>query len=190
MTFVLTVEISFIGTDSHCPLGALYKQELALSSPTSGGRSAGMIRSRTQATEFGFGTDNTGNAADLTHIDNTNRVVEERRRETRLSYQISHSSPASHCVALLVSSDRKWKFLIYSSANFYRMFSNNWFRLLPVCVACDICMSSHLLWAQLGAVMKTSAEGQTSFLQIRNGEFSLVVVEVQTGRSRVLHLMG
>jgi hypothetical protein len=31
---------------------ALYPQKLALTSPTSGGRSIGMVRSRTQATEF------------------------------------------------------------------------------------------------------------------------------------------
>jgi hypothetical protein len=31
---------------------ALYPQKLALTSPTSGGRSVGIVRSRTQATEF------------------------------------------------------------------------------------------------------------------------------------------
>jgi len=32
----------------------LYPQKLALTSPTGGGRSVGMVRSRTQATEFSF----------------------------------------------------------------------------------------------------------------------------------------
>jgi hypothetical protein len=34
------------------PRGTLYLQKLALTSPTSGGRSAGIVRSRTQAIEF------------------------------------------------------------------------------------------------------------------------------------------
>jgi hypothetical protein len=33
---------------------SLYQQKLALTSPTSGGRSVGLVRSRTQATEFVF----------------------------------------------------------------------------------------------------------------------------------------
>jgi hypothetical protein len=37
---------------SRCPLCTLYPQTLALTSPTSGGRSVGIVRSRTQATEF------------------------------------------------------------------------------------------------------------------------------------------
>jgi hypothetical protein len=37
---------------SRWPRGTLYPQKLALTSPTSGGRSAGIVRSRTQATEF------------------------------------------------------------------------------------------------------------------------------------------
>jgi hypothetical protein len=32
----------------------LYQQKLALTSPTSGGRSVGIVLSRTQATEFSF----------------------------------------------------------------------------------------------------------------------------------------
>jgi hypothetical protein len=36
------------------PRGTLYPQTLALTSPTSGGRSVGIVRSRTHATEFGF----------------------------------------------------------------------------------------------------------------------------------------
>jgi hypothetical protein len=39
---------------SHWPLGILYPQKLALTPPTSGGRSVGRVRSRTQATEFLF----------------------------------------------------------------------------------------------------------------------------------------
>jgi hypothetical protein len=34
------------------PRGTLYQQKLALTSPTSGGRSVGIVRSRTQAMEF------------------------------------------------------------------------------------------------------------------------------------------
>jgi hypothetical protein len=37
---------------SRLPRGTLYPQKLALSSPTSGGRSIGIVRSSTQATEF------------------------------------------------------------------------------------------------------------------------------------------
>jgi hypothetical protein len=37
---------------SRWPRGTLYPQNLALTSPTSGGRSVGIVRSRTQATEF------------------------------------------------------------------------------------------------------------------------------------------
>jgi hypothetical protein len=35
-------------------LGTLYPQKLALTSPTSSSRSVGIVRSRTQATEFSF----------------------------------------------------------------------------------------------------------------------------------------
>jgi hypothetical protein len=40
----------------HCSdhVTPLYPQRLALTSPTSGGRSVGIVRSRTQATEFSF----------------------------------------------------------------------------------------------------------------------------------------
>jgi hypothetical protein len=37
---------------SRWPRGTLCPQTLALTSPTSGGRSVGIVRSRTQATEF------------------------------------------------------------------------------------------------------------------------------------------
>jgi hypothetical protein len=37
---------------SRWPRGTLYPQKLALTSPTSGGRSFGIVRSQTQATEF------------------------------------------------------------------------------------------------------------------------------------------
>jgi hypothetical protein len=39
---------------SRCLRGTFYPQTLALSSPTSCGRSVGIVRSRTQATEFSF----------------------------------------------------------------------------------------------------------------------------------------
>jgi hypothetical protein len=37
---------------SRWPCGTLYPQKLALTLPTSGGRSVGIVRLRTQATEF------------------------------------------------------------------------------------------------------------------------------------------
>jgi hypothetical protein len=37
---------------SRWPRGTLYQQKFALTSPTSGGRSVGIVRSRTQATEL------------------------------------------------------------------------------------------------------------------------------------------
>jgi hypothetical protein len=40
---------------SRWPRGTLYQQRLALTSPTTGGRLVGLVRSRTQATEFSFG---------------------------------------------------------------------------------------------------------------------------------------
>jgi hypothetical protein len=40
---------------SRWPRGTLYPQKLALTSPTSGGRSVSIVRSRTQATEFSLG---------------------------------------------------------------------------------------------------------------------------------------
>jgi hypothetical protein len=39
---------------SRWPRGTLYPQKLAISSPTSGGRSVGIVRSRTQTMEFSF----------------------------------------------------------------------------------------------------------------------------------------
>jgi hypothetical protein len=42
------------GNPSCCPRGTLYAQKLALSSPKSGGRSVGIVRSRTQATELAW----------------------------------------------------------------------------------------------------------------------------------------
>jgi hypothetical protein len=38
----------------HCPHDTVYPQKLALTCPTNGGRSVGIIRSRTQATDFFF----------------------------------------------------------------------------------------------------------------------------------------
>jgi hypothetical protein len=46
------------GNPSRWPRGNLYPQKLALTSPTSGGRSVGIVRSRTQATEFSLVTVN------------------------------------------------------------------------------------------------------------------------------------
>jgi hypothetical protein len=39
---------------SRSPRGTLYPQKLAIASPTSGGRSVGIVRSRTQTMEFVF----------------------------------------------------------------------------------------------------------------------------------------
>jgi hypothetical protein len=39
---------------SRWPRGTLYPQKLALTSPTSGGRSVGIVRSQTQTTKFVF----------------------------------------------------------------------------------------------------------------------------------------
>jgi hypothetical protein len=39
---------------SCCQRGSLYPRKLALTSPTSGGRSVGIVRSRTQTTEYFF----------------------------------------------------------------------------------------------------------------------------------------
>jgi hypothetical protein len=39
---------------SHWPRDTLYPQKLAITSPTSGGRSVGIVRSRTQTMEFSF----------------------------------------------------------------------------------------------------------------------------------------
>jgi hypothetical protein len=45
-------ENTAVGDPSRWPRGTLYQQTLALTSPTSGGRSVGIVHSRTQATEF------------------------------------------------------------------------------------------------------------------------------------------
>jgi hypothetical protein len=44
------------GRGDPSPRGTLYPQKLALTSQTSGGRSVGIVRSRTRATEFYFGS--------------------------------------------------------------------------------------------------------------------------------------
>jgi hypothetical protein len=48
---------------SRWPSGILYPQKLALTSPTSGGRSAGIVHSPTQSTEFSFLASNNSIAA-------------------------------------------------------------------------------------------------------------------------------
>jgi hypothetical protein len=42
---------------SRWPRGTIYPQKLALTSPTSGGRSVGIVRSRTQTIEFSLVND-------------------------------------------------------------------------------------------------------------------------------------
>jgi hypothetical protein len=46
------IKLSMIRRTDHAT--PLYPQKLALTSPTSGGRSFGIVRSRTQYTEFNF----------------------------------------------------------------------------------------------------------------------------------------
>jgi hypothetical protein len=46
---------------SRSPCGTLYPQRLALTSLTSGGRSVGIVRSRTQATKFFYGPTESSN---------------------------------------------------------------------------------------------------------------------------------
>jgi hypothetical protein len=43
-----------LGDPSRCSRYTLYPQKVALTSPTSGGRSVGIVRSRTRAMEFSF----------------------------------------------------------------------------------------------------------------------------------------
>jgi hypothetical protein len=45
-------EINDRGNPLRWPRDTLYPQKLALTSPASGGRSVGLVRSRTKATEF------------------------------------------------------------------------------------------------------------------------------------------
>jgi hypothetical protein len=54
MCYFAGLEIREYGSKdpSRWPWGTLYPQKLALTSPTSGGRSVGIVRSRAQATEF------------------------------------------------------------------------------------------------------------------------------------------
>jgi len=50
----------------------LYPQKLALTSPTGGGRSVGIVRLRTKATEFSFS---------LTYINDDNAVINNKYRK-------------------------------------------------------------------------------------------------------------
>jgi hypothetical protein len=50
--FGLKTEIKDRGNPLRCPRDTLYPQKLALTSPISGGRSVGIVPSRTKATEF------------------------------------------------------------------------------------------------------------------------------------------
>jgi hypothetical protein len=49
---VLKIEYTAVGIRHADHVAPLYPQKLALTSPTSGGRSVGIVRSRTQATEY------------------------------------------------------------------------------------------------------------------------------------------
>ena len=46
--------LTAVGTRCADHVTPLYPQKLALTSPTGGGRSVGIVRSRTKATEFSF----------------------------------------------------------------------------------------------------------------------------------------
>ena len=46
--------LTAVGTRCADHVTPLYPQKLALNSPTGGGRSVGIVRSRTKATEFSF----------------------------------------------------------------------------------------------------------------------------------------
>jgi len=46
--------LAAVGTRCAKHVTPLYPQKLALTSPTGGGHSVGMVRSRTKATEFSF----------------------------------------------------------------------------------------------------------------------------------------
>jgi hypothetical protein len=50
----LHITAIFVQYERYMVQGTLYPQKLALTSSTSGGRSVGIVRSRTQATEFVF----------------------------------------------------------------------------------------------------------------------------------------
>jgi hypothetical protein len=47
-------KLTTVGDSLRWPRGTLYRLKLALLSPTSGGRSVGIVRFRTQATEFNY----------------------------------------------------------------------------------------------------------------------------------------
>jgi hypothetical protein len=51
---VWKTEIEGLGNSLRSPRSTLYPQKLALTSPTSGGRSVGIVRLWTEATEFSF----------------------------------------------------------------------------------------------------------------------------------------
>ena len=54
-----------MGTRCADHVTPLYRQKLALTSPTGGGRSVGIVRSRTKATEFSFFNDIGDTSRDL-----------------------------------------------------------------------------------------------------------------------------
>jgi hypothetical protein len=62
------------------PRGTLYPQKLALTSSTSGGRSVGIVRSRTQATKFSF-----FKMCTEMQILHSGDIVEDRRKVCRLN---------------------------------------------------------------------------------------------------------
>jgi hypothetical protein len=61
---------------SRRPRDTLYPQNVSISSPTSGGRSAGTVRSRTEATEFSviLVNNNTGQYCELNSSQNQNCI--------------------------------------------------------------------------------------------------------------------
>jgi hypothetical protein len=67
---------------SRWPRGTLYPQKLSLTSPTSGSRSVGIVRSRTKATEFPFG------CASLRHYVASRKVGGSRPAEVNFSIYV------------------------------------------------------------------------------------------------------
>ena len=61
-------KLTVVGSRCADHVTPLYPQKLALTSPTGGGRSVGIVRVRTKATEFSFNCISSKVAAELTHM--------------------------------------------------------------------------------------------------------------------------
>ena len=85
------------GADLVTPL---YPQKLALTSPTGGGRSVGIVRSRTKATEFSFFSD----SSKLTVSDSSKLTVSDC---SKLTVSDSSELTVSDCSKVTVSYSSK-----------------------------------------------------------------------------------